>query len=155
MASGQAQQTATLGAGTVVLNDAMTVVVNGVSYIYNAVAADVSAGGVAATAARIAAGWNALATFAALYTATAIGLAIVVAANSFGNSTPSFSCFNGGTGTAGLTASGSALNGGDGGANVSIQSQGGAIGQAGAPAAVSVGGFVAQVGNTFTRGGIG
>jgi len=155
LASGQPQQTALLGAGSVVLGDPFTVTINGVAYVYAAVAADVTAGGVASTAARIAAGWNALATFSPFYTASANGLAITVAANSFGNSSPAFATTNAGTGSAGLTAGGPALVGGDGGASVAIQSQGGPIGSGLAPAAVSVGGFISPVGQFYTKGGLG
>ena len=134
-----------------VLNDAFTAVINGVSYVYRAVAADVTAGGSSSTAQRIAAGWNALASFASAYTATATGNLIRIQANGFGDIRPVFSCVNAGTGSAGLTAGGPAFTGGVGGASVSVKSHGGAIGTGAAPSSISVGGFISQVGGQYSN----
>ena len=159
MSSGQAQQTVVVGGTTVVAGDAFTVTINNVTYTYIAVAADATAGVAASTVARVAAGLNATGAFASLYTAFVSGanpLAFCVAANSFGDTRPAFSCAYSGSGNATLTASGSQLIGGDGGAATTVQSTGGAASPgASGPPVVAQGGFIAQIGTTYTKNGVG
>ncbi len=149
MASGAAQQTVTLGAGTIVLADPFTVTINGTTYTYLAVATDVSAGGVASTAARIAAGWNAL-PIPGFTASTEGGLTITVASTNNSYNASSFSAAHGGTGNAPFVATNSVLVGGDGGANIGLQSSGGATGgQAIFP--VMAAGFNSPIGITYIK----
>jgi hypothetical protein len=151
MASGASQQTVTLGAGTIVLADPFTVTINGSTYTYLAVAADVSAGGVASTAARIAAGWNAL-PIPGFTASTEGGLTITVASTNNSYNASSFSAAHSGSGSApfGGSVPNPYLVGGDGGANIGLQSSGGATGgQAIFP--VMAAGFNSPIGNTYIK----